>query len=624
MRRKHRSPSPSTPPPTPAVPPPATFVPAALSAPRGEWAPQVKDQQWLDENIPCRTACPARTDIPGYLAALSAGDTDLAYRINLRDNVFPGVLGRVCSRPCEAPCRHGWEGLGEPVAICFSKRSAADFNAADRVVLEPLFPPSGKRVAVVGSGPAGLAAARNLALLGHRCTVYEKHARPGGMMNQGIPEFRLPRAVLDREIDQVRRQGVEIICNTAIGPERPLEQLLAEFDAVILAAGTLRPNLLPLEGRDFAGIAHGLPWLLDANEFHRATVGDKCLVIGGGFTAMDCARTAFRLQCERMPMERTDVRVCYRRSPGEMLVTPGEVEELAHEAIPMEFLVGPQRYLGEGGRITGMAFVKNRLGPPDESGRARPEPIPGHDFVHAADTVLLATGQFPDTSWIDAGLRATLVGADDWLLSRHAHATAIPKLFVAGDFSTGATTLIDAIAHAKEAARQVDRFLTGAERLQDVVRVEDGRATPRARPLDLIERVAMPTLPVAARAPTAEVETGFDQAAAQTEASRCYLCHYKYEIDISRCIKCDQCVQVKPRPACIVRVTAVHTDTHGRVTGYKESAGINYDAEYYIDQKECIRCNACLEVCPTECISVQKVSGCTIGVNALKASDGRL
>ena len=595
--------------PTPTPPPPfSTFVPSALSAPSGLFPATAKDQHWLEKNIPCRAACPARTDIPGYLAAVYEGNFDLAYRINLRDNVFPAVLGRVCSRPCESPCRHGTEDLGAPVAICFSKRSAADFKSTDRVLLEPLYPPSGKRVAIIGSGPAGLAAARNLALLGHRCTVYEKHARPGGMMNQGIPEFRLPRDLLDREIDQVRQQGVEIICNTEIGPNLPLQKLLDEFDAVIMAAGTLRPNLLTLDGHTHTGIAHGMPWLLAANEFHNAQVGEKCLVIGGGFTAMDCARTAYRLQAESGSTRPPDVRVCYRRSTGEMLVTPGEVEELGHESIPMEFLAGPERFLGESNRVTGMAFVRNKLGAPDAGGRRKPEPMPGTEFIHAADTVLLATGQFPDTAWIDASLRASLVGDDHWLRSGKAHATSINKLFVAGDFSLGASTLIDAIGHAKDTARNVDRFLTGQDRLKDMLLVEDGRTSPRARKLDQIPRVDMPTLPVPARTKTAEVETGFDQSAAGTEASRCYLCHYKYEIDISRCIKCDQCIQVMPRPNCIVRVTAIQTDTQGLVTGYTESAGINYDAEYFINQANCIRCNACLEVCPTECISVQKVT----------------
>ncbi|MFT5239058.1 MAG: glutamate synthase (NADPH/NADH) small chain [Candidatus Promineifilaceae bacterium] len=592
-----------------------SFVPPMLSVKTGHGT-ATKDEFWLDENIPCRSACPAKTDIPGYLEAIYRGDHDEAYRINLRDNVFPAILGRVCSRPCEDACRHGWEGLGDSVAICFSKRSAGDFNTSERVVLDPIFPSSGKRVAIIGSGPAGLAAARNLALLGHTCTVFEKHERPGGMLNQGIPEFRLPRDIIEREIDQVRQQGVDIRCGVTIGEDITLEALLADHDAVIMAAGTLRPNMLSMSGDEAQGVAHGLPWLLDANEHHNAIIGKSVLVIGGGFTAMDCARTAERLQRETVSSEETSVRVCYRRSQNEMLVTPGEVEELENESIPMEFMVSPQAYdVSDDDAVKGMHFTRTTLGEPDDSGRRRPLPVPGSAFTHPADTVLLATGQFPDTSWIDEALRPDLVNTEQWVKSETSHDTAIPKLFVAGDFSTGATTLIDAIGHAKTTARNVDAFLMGEVRLIDTALVADSRTAPRARKLDAIERVDMPTLPILSRAFAAEVETGYEADASVTEASRCYLCHYKYEIDNSRCIKCDQCIQVMPRPNCISRINALTTDADGIVTGIEEQKGaIDYNAEYFINQAECIRCNACLEVCPTECITVQKVSGCVKAV----------
>jgi NADPH-dependent glutamate synthase beta subunit-like oxidoreductase/NAD-dependent dihydropyrimidine dehydrogenase PreA subunit len=592
-----------------------SFVPPMLSVKTGHGT-ATKDEFWLDENIPCRSACPAKTDIPGYLEAIYRGDHDEAYRINLRDNVFPAILGRVCSRPCEDACRHGWEGLGDSVAICFSKRSAGDFNTSERVVLDPIFPSSGKRVAIIGSGPAGLAAARNLALLGHTCTVFEKHERPGGMLNQGIPEFRLPRDIIEREIDQVRQQGVDIRCGVAIGEDITLEALLADHDAVIMAAGTLRPNMLSMSGDEAQGVAHGLPWLLNANEHHNAIIGKSVLVIGGGFTAMDCARTAERLQRETVSSEETSVRVCYRRSQNEMLVTPGEVEELENESIPMEFMVSPQAYdVSDDDAVKGMHFTRTTLGEPDDSGRRRPLPVPGSAFTHPADTVLLATGQFPDTSWIDEALRPDLVNTEQWVKSETSHDTAIPKLFVAGDFSTGATTLIDAIGHAKTTARNVDAFLMGEVRLIDTALVADSRTAPRARKLDAIERVDMPTLPILSRAFAAEVETGYEADASVTEASRCYLCHYKYEIDNSRCIKCDQCIQVMPRPNCISRINALTTDADGIVTGIEEQKGaIDYNAEYFINQAECIRCNACLEVCPTECITVQKVSGCVKAV----------
>lgn len=252
--------------------------------------------------------------------------------------------------------------------------------------------------------------------------------------------------------------------------------------------------------------------------------------------------------------------------------------------------------------------MRARLGAPDANGRKMPEELMGSAFLHEADTVLLATGQYPQTDWIDLHLRSLLLAKDMRLRSGRNCTTALPKLFVAGDFALGASTLIDAIGHAKRAASVVDQFLMGESRLIDALEVEDGRRVTRSRSMNDIPRIEVPTLPVGRRTLDAEVETGLERGQAVAESSRCYFCNFKYEIDVSRCIKCDKCVEVMPRPNCIVRVLRVNADADGIVAGYEESPGFSYDAEYFINQKLCIRCNACLEVCPTECISVQKVS----------------
>ncbi len=580
-----------------------------------------KDMHWLAINIPCQEACPAHTDIPRYLTDIYDGNYEAAYRTNLQDNVFPAVLGRVCARPCEKVCRHGWEGLGDSVAICFSKRAAADFNPhADPVVLEPLFPPSGKRVAVVGSGVAGLTAARELARLGHAVTVYEKHCRPGGMMNQGIPVFRLPREHIEREIEQIRRLGVEIRCNAAVGETIALDPLVATHDAVVLAAGTLRPNLLDIPGSELDGILHGLDFLLETNEHGDGPIGREVVVIGGGFTAMDCARTAKRLGMKLAASDGTDwrqlplaqskanVNVYYRRSVQEMLVTPGEIEELAHEAIGMFTLVSPVSYLGKDGRVTAVCFVRTRLGEPDASGRRRPEPIPGSEFEVPADLVLLATGQFPDTDFIDGPLRESLVAKDQWLKSGGRPATAHPKVFAAGDFANGASSLIDAIGHAKTCARTVDEALMGCRRIEDVALIEDDTATRRIREMDEVPLQAMPVLPRAARNFTGEVETGYDATLATDETQRCYRCHYKYEIDSDKCIYCDWCIKAKPRPNCIVKVSELVYGERGEIVDFVRAKGSEDTRLIYINQADCIRCNACVDACPVDCISIQKVS----------------
>jgi len=572
-----------------------------------------QDFHWLRENIPCQTACPAGTDIPGYLEAVYHGRFQEAYEINLRDNVFPAVLGRVCSRPCEAACRHGWVRNGQSVAICFSKRSAADFYHRQPIVLPKLFPPSGRRVAVVGSGVAGLAAARDLARFGHALTVFEKHRAPGGMLNQGIPAFRLPRDLIEFEVAQVLALGVEMRCGLAIGGDVALADLVDEFDAVVMAAGTLRPNVLELPGGDLAGVEHGLDFLLQVNEFGRRNIGRRVVVIGGGYTAMDCSRTALRLGAGK-------VEVRYRRGRRDMVVLPGELEQFLEEGGELSNDCAPVGFGGSNGRLTAVRFMRTRAAEPGRDGRRLPVAIPDSEFEVEADSAILATGQFPDCGWIDPPLAGQLVGKDQWLSSGSAQITAHRKVFVAGDFALGAATLIQAIGHARQCAAEVDRFLNGAPRVRHVVsvspsfqsKVADGRTTGRTPDMNTIPIHPMRTLPLDRRTLSDEVETGYEQPQALLEASRCYLCHYKFEIVDAKCVLCDECLKVKPVPDCIVEVAALLRDDEGRITGYSRVEEGKTDSLYYnrlwIDQNKCVRCGQCEAVCPVNAITIQKVS----------------
>lgn len=585
-----------------------TVSPDAATASRTD-APA--DRHWLAVNVPCRTACPAGTDIPGYLEAVYEGRFDEAYALNLRDNVFPGVLGRVCSRPCEDACRHGREGLGEPVAICFSKRSAADHMVRPPATLPPMAPPSGKHVAVVGAGVAGLAASRELARRGHRVTLFERHARPGGMLNQGIPAFRLPRDLVDREISQVLAHGVELRCGVDVGRDMPVDTLAREHDAVVIAAGTLRPNRPGIPGEDLPGAEHGLDFLLQVNEHGRRTVGRRVAVIGGGYTAMDCARTALRLGAE--------VTVYYRRARADMVVLPGELEEFLAEGGRLEELAAPVRVLGQDA-VTGLRFVRNRPVATDAGGRRGFEAVEDSEFEVSLDQIVWAIGQRPDTAWITGPLAGRLVGRDGWLVSGTAAATLEPKVFVAGDFALGATTLIQAIGHAKRCVDAVDALLSGGRtRFRETLHVEPafrskgpgGRTTGRTAAMNAIPLHPMPTVPPAARGFDVEVETGYTAAAAPEAASRCYLCHYKFEIIDSRCVLCDECVKVKPVPGCIVEIAGLVRDEDGRITGYRSVVPGQTDSLYYnrlwIDQDQCIRCGQCEAACPVGAITIQKV-----------------
>jgi NADPH-dependent glutamate synthase beta subunit-like oxidoreductase/ferredoxin len=596
----------------------ATALSVTANATAAQTANTPRDWHWFEVSVPCRAACPAGTDVPGYLDAVQRGDFAGAYLSNLEDNVFPGVLGRVCSRPCEDACRHGDAGNGEPVAICFSKRSAADLGNREIVVLPSLFPKSRFRVAVIGAGVAGLACARDLARLGHSVTVFEKHRMPGGMLIQGIPMFRLPRSVIEREIAQVAALGVDIRCGVEVGKDLTLADLASGHDAVVLAGGTLRPNLPALPGMGESGAEHGLEFLLEVNEFGRRTAMDspggndkpRVLVIGGGYTALDCARTALRLGA--------DSTIVYRREREAMVVLPGEVEELLREGGALRTRLAP---VSLNARSRVVRCVRT-----ESTGRDGPlTTIAGGEIDIAADHVVFATGQHPDCSWLGAKY-AALAGTDGYLASGQAVATAQPKIFVAGDFALGATTLISAIGHARECARVVDRFLTGSERTRKQLTVspaslsktaagtpsKTGPLTGRDPALNFIPLNPMPLAAARQRALDAEVELGYAEDPARVEASRCYLCHYKFEIVDSACVLCDECLRVRPVADCIVEIAALEQDAAGRVTGYRRVERDRSDSLYYnrlwIDPARCIRCGSCEAVCPVNAITLQKVS----------------
>ncbi|HMK36448.1 MAG TPA: FAD-dependent oxidoreductase [Desulfomonilaceae bacterium] len=548
-------------------------------------------------NIPCQEACPAYTDIPAYIRCAYERRYGRSYEINRSVNLFPGVLGRICSRPCESKCRHGERELGDPVGICHIKRAASDFKGPGRIHGETIASSPGKTVCVIGAGPAGLAAAHDLSTIGFDVTVLEAFDEPGGMLRYGIPEFRLPRNVLKQEIDTILRFGVKLRTGIRVGTDVAMEELLFRFDAVLVAAGCYVSRKLDVPGENLPGVSSGLAFVVDANARRAPVIGDDVLVIGAGFSAFDCARSALRLGAR-------NVSLCIRATEEDLRVTEDEIFETKREGITIRSLVVSRRILGNG-KVEGVEFL--RTGPGDRlpNGRRHITPIEGSEFVIPADSVIVAIGQgaepIPSPGETD---RRGVLTADPGTFR-----TSVRQLYAAGDFMTGPTTVIESIAAGRRAAEQIARDLTGKRFREWAIRIEEARLTDRERSWDFIPRVEMPAvLPVQDRLhpPDRQVEIGFSDEEAFEEAKRCYLCYLHYEIDIDRCIYCRYCIDVAPRD-CIKLVQEVVTDEQGAITGFVETNEWGRVSAVAIDNSRCIRCGACVRVCPMDCISVSKV-----------------
>ena len=556
-----------------------------------------KDFKWYTDSVPCRSACPADTDIPGYLEAIYKKDFDKAYQINLEDNVFPEILGRVCSRPCEDGCRHAEDNNGESLAICFSKRSSGDYKSkSKRFKVKTLAQKTNKKIAIIGSGVSGLTCARELRRFGHDVDVFEKHKSPGGMLNQGIPVFRLPRKVIDREIKQITDMGVKIYCRYNIGTQRELDILSQQYDAVVMAMGTLKPNKINSVFSRCEQVEDGLDFLLRTNEQNSKFVGRNVVVIGGGYTAMDCSRTALRLGA-------TTVKTFYRRDLGDLVILPGELEELKNEKGKMEFNARPIDLILKNNKLVGLELIKTKI--KKINGRIKLTDIRNSKFKIKTDHVILAIGQKQDLEPIK---KISLYKQK--LRNSIAKFKLQKNVFVAGDYALGATTLIDAIGHAKDTADAIDHHLMNRKLKKESVYINNMQTTGRNLQMNYIPLNQMPTLKFKDRSFNREVELGFNKSRSTEEASRCYLCHYKFEIDNTLCVLCDECLLVKPVESCIVEIHKTSTDETGDVSYSKIDAlktnGI-YHGKLYIDHKKCIRCGECERVCPTNAISIQKV-----------------
>lgn len=486
---------------------------------------------------PCKAACPAGTSAQGYIALIAQGRYAEALELSRQANPFTAVCGRVCYHPCETACSRQLLGE-EPLAIATLKRFMADWAVAhgDRAV-SPAPVTRAERVAVVGAGPAGLTAARDLALLGYAVTVFEAAPQPGGMLRYGIPDYRLPQEALDRDIQRILDLGVELRCNSRVDD---LDALRARYDAVLLSVGAHRSTSLRVEGEDLPGVYAAIDLLRRVNAGERPDLGRRVVVIGGGNTAIDAARCARRLGAEAI--------IAYRRSRDEMPAYAFEVEEALAEGVELRLLTNPTRVLGENGRVSGLEMVRMALGAPDESGRRRPSPIEGSEYLLTADTVILAIGQTPDLAFLPAGVRLTRAGTlayDEATLG-----TNLEGVFAAGDAASGPRSAIEAVGMGHRAAEAIHHHLSGEtfefapriapeevailEREEVAARLAKGQITrrPRALPAELAPQERIQGF--------AEASRGFSEEQALAEAQRCLSC--------GLCAECYRCVEAcKPQ-----------------------------------------------------------------------------
>ncbi len=565
--------------------------------------------------VDCQWACPAHTPVPEYIRLIAAGRYADAYLVNWKSNVFPGILGRTCDRPCEPACRRG-RVEADPVAICRLKRVAADYKGD----ITPLLPrppavKSGKRVACVGTGPASLTVARDLAAAGHAVTVFDREGKAGGFIRFQIPRFRLPEAVIDEEVGYVLNLGVEARLGE---PITSLKALLAEgYDAVFIGCGAPRGRDLDVPGRKEAAshIHIGIDWLASVSFGHVKAIGKRVIVLGGGNTAMDCCRSARRLGGE-------EVRVVVRSGFEEMKASPWEKEDAMREDIPILNYLAPKSVVHENGTLTGMTFERVRA-EYDAAGRRSLVPTGEPDEFIAADDVLVAIGQENAFPWIerDAGIAFERNGLPvlDPVTLQSTH----PLVFFGGDAAFGPKNIIWAAAHGHQAAMSIDLLLHGKD-LHDRPPPEVTLVSQKmgihswsydnAVSIDLRYKVPHIEKGQALRDITTEVELGFDIDLAFKEAQRCLNCDVQTVFSAKLCIECDACVDICPVD-CITFTkngeeaelrTRLNAPAHHLEQALYIADGLKTGRIMAKDEDVCLHCGMCAERCPTGAWDMQR------------------
>ncbi len=575
----------------------------------------IKNPEYFHKVVDCQYACPAHTPVPQYIRLIAAERYSDAYMVNWHSNVFPGILGRTCDRPCEPACRRV-RVEDEPVAICRLKRVAAD-NKGDITDRLPVIPTkkNGKRIALIGAGPASLTVARGLAPLGYSIDIYDNQFAGGGMMRSQIPSFRLPVGVLDEEVNYILDMGMTTTFDIEIDS---LKEILNKgYDAVFVGTGAPRGKGLNLPGLEdaMANVYLGIDWLASVAFEHTESIGKRVLVLGGGNTAMDCCRTSRRMGGE-------DVRVVVRSPFEDMKASPWEKEDAMHEGIPFYNNHVPKEFVVEGGVLKGMNFEKVEA-QYDENGKRSLIPT-GEDLVFMeADDVLMAIGQENSFPWIERDLGIEFDKWDMPLIDPATFQSTNNKVFFGGDAAFGPENIITAVAHGHQAAISIDLFCHGksvAIRPPPDVSHDSQKMGMHEwsydNAVETDQRYVVPLAPLdeTLRDRKVEVELGFDLGTGYKEAERCLNCDVQTVFDEVRCIECDACVDTCPTDC----ISFIPNGEEGELRTKLLAPASNLDQDLYVsavlptvrvmvkDENVCLHCGLCAERCPTAAWDMQK------------------
>jgi formate dehydrogenase beta subunit len=571
----------------------------------------ITNPDYFHKVVDCQWACPAHTNVPEYIRLIAQGRFDDAYILNRESNVFPGILGRTCDRPCEPACRRGRVD-GKPVAICRLKRVAADHkgDVSDRLPTAPAAK-NGKRVACVGAGPASLTVANDLMPLGYEVTIFEKWDRPGGLMRSNIPSFRLPESVLDEEVGAILGMGVDVRYNS---PVSSLGALLEEgYDAVFVGSGAPRGKDLRIPGRDeaAANIHIGIDWLESVAFDHVTSIGERVLIIGVGNTAMDCCRTSRRLGGK-------DIKVMARRPRQYFKASPWELEDAEEEGIEIVINYAPKRFVLEDGRLVGMEF--ERL---EWDAEARESTVLD-TVVLPCDDVILAIGQETAFTWIERDIGLEFGKWDMPVVDEKTFMSTRPGVFFGGDAAWGPKNIIWAVAHGHEAAISIHNFCQEVA-LDDRPPAGMNLVSQKMgltewsyhNDYDPVARAKMIHVDLAERfkALTTEVETGFTAEQTAREVQRCLNCDIQTVFKAGKCIECDACIDICPVQCLTITRDGDEPDLRARLSAPAD----NIAQELYVsedlpqtarvmvkDEDVCLHCGLCAERCPTAAWDMQK------------------